>query len=1004
MAERRSVLDEANAGISRRGRGQMRQKGILACFVLVQGLWLGLNAGPAGQSGTTPTINMNVLATPFFLEDGGLIKQVLRVSIENSGEPQKGQLKANLGASDLTLDLALIPKGKSEHTLAVPEIKAPVKASFTLTAGGRVFKVEKELEPQRKWTVYLFHHSHTDIGYTDLQTRIFKKHAEFLDDVIRYCRETESYPDEAKFRWNAEVAWTIENYIQQRPKEKVRELMDLVRKGRVEVGAWYLQLSDCFGHEELIRALYPARALVRKYGIPVTCAMNNDVTGWSWASPQILSKSGVRYFATGINETRSLAALRRPCAFYWESPDGSRILHWNGEHYLFSNYELHMHEGEEKSRPAMDKYLTALEGRGDYPYDLIAFNISARVTDNCPPGRQLSDIVRDWNKRWVYPKLRLATMREFFEALEGKYRAQIPTHKLGWPDYWTDGVASTAYETGINRLSHDHLLTAEKLAAIAASGKNEFAYPGAEINEGYSLSMFYDEHTWGAYNSISQPDTEFVRGQWALKSGFAYKAGEIGRTLIEKGLEVLAGRFKGPDAPSLVVFNPLSWERTDIVKTMLPQPLIDRKGRFRLIDSRSGREEPFEIRDERTVQFLARDIPSLGYAVYSVSVDQAAAAAAPRVSSSENSLENEFYRVVIDPNTGGLKSLYDKESKRELVDGSAPYTLNQYIYENPEGGRKAVDNMSKRAVFRRASPTSIEVKPALDGPVTRSLKVRSKAPGSRELESEIILGSGVRRVDIVNRLRKEDRRVPEAVYFAFPFSLKGGKFSFEIADGMMRPEIDQLPRSVRDWHTVQNWVEISGPDYSVVWSPIEAPLVQFGDINTGKWLHKLEVQNPWLYSYAMNNYWMTNFKASQGGPATFRYALTSRDGGSDAVQSTRFGWEVHTPLLASWIPEDSKGTVEPGGGSFFQVDKANVIIQAVKVAEDGKGLIVRLREIAGVDTETLLSSSLFQGKGLSAWLTDMLEKNETSAQTSKAGVEVPLKAYGIQTVRIVNKR
>jgi len=154
----------------------------------------------------------------------------------------------------------------------------------------------------------------------------------------------------------------------------------------------------------------------------------------------------------------------------------------------------------------------------------------------------------------------------------------------------------------------------------------------------------------------------------------------------------------------------------------------------------------------------------------------------------------------------------------------------------------------------------------------------------------------------------------------------------------------------------------------------------------------------------MNNYWMTNFKASQGGPATFRYSLTSRPGGADAAQSTRFGWEVHTPLLASWIPEDSKGTLEAGGSSFFQVDRANVIIQAVKMAEDGEGLIIRLREIAGADTKVFLSSSLFQGQALSAWLTDMVEKNEASAQISDASIAVPMKAYGIQTVRVVKRR
>ena len=73
--------------------------------------------------------------------------------------------------------------------------------------------------------------------------------------------------------------------------------------------------------------------------------MNNDVTGFSWAAPQILNQAGVRYFTTGINETRSRAPLRRPNPFYWQSPDGSKVLHWNGEHYLFANYELLLHEG-----------------------------------------------------------------------------------------------------------------------------------------------------------------------------------------------------------------------------------------------------------------------------------------------------------------------------------------------------------------------------------------------------------------------------------------------------------------------------------------------------------------------------------------------------------------------------------------------------------------------------------------------------------------------------------
>jgi len=212
-------------------------------------------------------------------------------------------------------------------------------------------------------------------------------------------------------------------------------------------------------------------------GFEVVSAMNDDVTGFSWALPQIFRQVGVKYFATGINETRSRAPLRRPCPFWWESPDGSRILEWEGEHYLFANYDLLLHESLDKSAPKVGEYLAKLEARGDFPYDMIAFNISAWTTDNCPPGRGLSDRVKEWNETYAYPKLRLATWRDFFVPFEAKYGAGLPVYKLGWPDYWTDGVGSTAFETGLNRLTHSDLISAEKWSAAAAKLDPAFRFP-----------------------------------------------------------------------------------------------------------------------------------------------------------------------------------------------------------------------------------------------------------------------------------------------------------------------------------------------------------------------------------------------------------------------------------------------------------------------------------------------------------------------------------------------
>jgi hypothetical protein len=216
----------------------------------------------------------------------------------------------------------------------------------------------------------------------------------------------------------------------------------------------------------------------------------------------------------------------------------------------------------------------------------------------------------------------------------------------------------------------------------------------------------------------------------------------------------------------------------------------------------------------------------------------------------------------------------------------------------------------------------------------------------------------------------------------------------------MSPETEQLPGTTRDWHTVQHWVEIAGPKQSVVWSPVEAPLVQFGDINTGKWLKKLDFKNTSLYSYAMNNYWHTNFKAGQGGGFVFRYAVTSRAGGGDVLKSTQFGWEVHTPLIAAWLPQKAKGAAVAPAASFFAVDKPNVIIQAIKRADDGDGIIARLREIAGIETQVRLASSLLKGEAVTYVATDVTEGPANAATVVPSSIYVTLKPLGILTVRI----
>jgi len=969
---------------------------------------------------------LEVVPTVFLVRDGAAAKQVVQIIIDNPGsEGGEAALKAWVAGRpfDLAMPALLLKPGRNVFEARVPEAVKPAKARFEVKVGTAVLSREITLIPPRRWSVYLFHHSHTDIGYTELQTRVAQNHVEYLDSVVDYCRQTDAYPDDAKFRWNIEISWALQNFIRTRPEADVRALADLIRAGRVELSGLYLNQSDGFSHEEILRSVDLAKEYARTYGFDVRCAMNNDVTGFSWALPQVFAQAGIRYFATGINETRSRAPLRRPNAFWWESPDGSRILHWNGEHYLFGNYELLLHEPVAKSAPKVGDYLTKLEARGDYPYDIIAFNIGAWTTDNCPPGRGLSDLVREWNERYVSPRLRMATMSEFFERLEKEYGDSLPVHKLGWPDYWTDGVASTSFETGLNRMTHSDLVSAEKISALAAKLDlaKAFRFPEGQIRGAHELAMLYDEHTWGAYNSIDEPQSELARSQWAAKSSFAYEAREASRTLLRRGAEALARLISADGDFEFAVFNPLSWPRTDVVRVTLPAgPLREAKGKLRVVDRRLGSGAKFQMLSDDAMLVLAQNVPSLGYAVFAVTAGVMPAGTAVAGPGSEirgNTIENRFYRVNVDAKTGGISSLYDKELGRELVDKACPWPLNAYIYEQPEGGRKAVDDMTKRATFNRWTPQEAKVEAGWRGPVAASLIIKSSPKMCPSLEQRIILYDDVKRVDLINMLDKEETFSPEAVYFAFPFEVGPGLpgalsakpglvppgVRFEIADADMAPGTEQLPGTTLDWHTVQHWVEFSGKDARVVWSPVEAPLVQFGDINTGKWLTRLDLANAWVFSYAMNNYWMTNFKASQEGRVEFRYSLTSAlpagagtaaDSGSDRVAASRFGWDVHTPLVATWLPARNKGRFETAGESFLSIDRPNIIIQALWLDADGTP-VARLREIAGKDTKARLASAVFLG-----FSTSSSGGQETVEVES---IPVRLKPFEIQTVRLVQR-
>ncbi|MBM3295763.1 MAG: hypothetical protein FJY82_14785 [Candidatus Aminicenantes bacterium] len=151
-----------------------------------------------------PAVKIEVKPTALFIEEAKTLFQRVDVEIEAAAALPAGVLEVRQGAGHVAKVLfPAIPKaGRSVVFVNLPDRAKPVKTAFRLKAGGASAERTITLAPQRKWTLYLLPHSHTDIGYTDLQTRVAKNHVEYLDRVVEFCRVTDGYPEEAKFRWN----------------------------------------------------------------------------------------------------------------------------------------------------------------------------------------------------------------------------------------------------------------------------------------------------------------------------------------------------------------------------------------------------------------------------------------------------------------------------------------------------------------------------------------------------------------------------------------------------------------------------------------------------------------------------------------------------------------------------------------------------------------------------------------------------------------------------------
>jgi alpha-mannosidase len=205
-----------------------------------------------------------------------------------------------------------------------------------------------------------------------------------------------------------------------------------------------------------------------------------------------------------------------------------------------------------------------------------------------------------------------------------------------------------------------------------------------------------------------------------------------------------------------------------------------------------------------------------------------------------------------------------------------------------------------------------------------------------------------------------------------------------------------------EWFNIQQWMAVSDRAFTVSIVPVDTPLASFGDINRGKWPGAFKPATGTIFSYAMNNYWHTNYRAGQGGEFLFRYAVTSGPR-LDVRSFTHLALEEMRPAELDYVASQDKAGNPPRplpaeGMSFLTVGGQNVALVTWKKAEDGKGSILRLQETAG--EPTVASITLPRAKVIAATLCSGVEDNVHSLRVDSNAVRLTFKAFEVVTVRI----
>ncbi|MGA3012306.1 MAG: glycoside hydrolase family 38 C-terminal domain-containing protein [Terracidiphilus sp.] len=942
------------------------------------------------KPGDTVTVAVKLLHT---VDDKRFRGATLKIDFPESRPNPEDLREEFLSAALLVFALAPNDAGKQStlndaiRTVDLAALDAHDQTKFDASLRAAQTKLEALKPLLQQVTFHLTGNSHIDAAWlwpwTETVDVVKRTYGTALQLMYEYPDYTFTQSAAAYNDWLAQKYPDINAGITQRIKE-----------GRWEIvgGMWVEPDLNMPDGESLVRQILVGKRWYKQaYGVDVRIGWNPDSFGYTWQLPQIYKKSGIDYFVTqkmGWNDTNQMPFK----FFWWESPDGSKVLSYFPHDYANENLNL--------VRLSRDYAIAQKQATG-LPGIMDLYGVGDHGGG---PTRAILDEGFHWTAPGhVTPKVEFGTAQSYFTALEKQiapespewdYRSiakgytppaavegkvSIPTWKSELYFEYHRGVMTTQANHKRNmRESEEEVINAEKWASLAWLDGRE--YPGKELTEDWKKVLFNQFHDLAAGSGIgviykdAQKDYDVVR--WSTNEIDAGAFGAVAERIDTKAA--------GPNSYSFVVFNPLGWSRSGEVTLRIPighfGTVLDlsdnshesKKLQYEVLSLGDSPSAPSELK------FGVSDIPALGYKVFRLHVAGGLAGALSPVKKDAGAhtltLENNLIRVQVDSVTGCITSLFDKRAGFETLSRGGCGNELQAFKDTPND----YDAWNIDPGTLDQPPTILSKVDLVGETLGGAIWINRHWQNSKFVQT-ISLKDDI--VDIDNDIDWHESHV--LLKAAFPLAASGPFATYEIPYGT----IERPTTRNNSWEKAQ----------------FEVEAMRWADLGDGK--HGLSVLNQTKYGYdAVGNTLRLTLLRSPKWPDPdadmghhhFHYALYPHAGTWKDALTVRHGYEYNYPLTAV-VTTAHAGSL-PASHSFASVAPENVVLTAVKKAEDAKGLIFRVYEWAGKET----TAEFHVPPGASgATVTNLMETPE-GAPLAVVGdvVKAPIHPYEILTIRV----